>query len=224
MSGIAERLDEVTSRIAEAARRADRDPASVRLIAVSKTFPLHVLQEAIEAGVTDLGENRAREFQEKFEVLGERARWHFVGHLQTNKVRSVLGADLIHSVDRLGLAETIDRRAGGRGAPQDVLLEVNVSGEASKHGIEPARLVRFAEEVASLSSIRVRGLMTMAPRGRPDEIRYVFEGLRSLSEELQRIVPDAVELSMGMTDDFEVAIEEGATMVRVGRAIFGDRS
>lgn len=225
MSDIGSRLVEVQARIAAAAERVSRDPGEVRLVAVSKTFPLHVLQDAIEAGVTDLGENRAAEFQEKVEVLGRKARWHFVGHLQTNKARAVIGADLIHSVDRLGLAEALHRRAGRAEARQDVLLEVNVSGEATKHGVEPARLVSLAEQVAELSRLRIRGLMTMAPRSHtPDDSRPVFEGLRSLSEDLLTVIPDATELSMGMTDDFEVAIEEGATIVRVGRAIFGERT
>lgn len=221
---MASRLAEVRDRIESAAVRSGRAPAEVRLVAVSKKFPLDAIQEAIDLGIEDFGENRAQEFREKVEILGSKARWHFVGHVQTNKARQVLGAHLVHSVDRYGLAEALDRRARRAGGRQDVLIEVNVSGEPAKHGVEPARLGPLAEEVAGLEGLDLRGLMTMAPRLEdPERARPIFAGLRELSEMVQVSVPGAGELSMGMTDDYEVAVEEGATIVRVGRAIFGPR-
>ncbi|MGH2753328.1 MAG: YggS family pyridoxal phosphate-dependent enzyme [Actinomycetota bacterium] len=220
------RLKDVEERIAAAAARTQRDPSSVTLVAVSKTWPVETILEALHAGVTDLGENRAHEFKQKVAVVGNGPRWHFVGHLQTNKVRSVVGqAALIHSVDRFGLAEAIARRAGVLGITQDVLIEVNVSGETSKHGIEPLRAGALAEEIAALDGINVRGLMTMAPfTDDPQSSRPHFQALRDLAGPLRERVPEAGELSMGMTRDFEVAVEEGATLVRVGEGIFGARS
>jgi pyridoxal phosphate enzyme (YggS family) len=216
----------VEARIEAAALRAGRDPNEVTLVAISKTWPADVLVEALEAGVTDLGENRAQELKQKVAVLGPGPRWHFVGHLQTNKVRSVVGSVVaIHSVDRFGLGEAIARRASALGISQDVLIEVNVSGEASKFGVEPQRTRALAGELAALDGLNVRGLMTMAPfSDDPENSRRFFASLRELGESLRRDLPDAGELSMGMTRDFEVAVEEGATLLRVGEAIFGPRS
>jgi PLP dependent protein len=223
---LAGRLKAVRSRIADAARRSGRAPEDVTLVAISKTQPTDVIARAIDAGATDLGENRAQELKQKVAVLGDRPRWHFVGHLQSNKVRSVVGSVvLVHSVDRFGLAEAIARRAAMLGLVQDLLIEVNVSGEASKHGVEPPRAVALAEEIAGLEAVRVVGLMTMAPfSDDPESSRLHFAALRELGSTLRSSLPDAVELSMGMTRDFEVAVEEGATLVRVGEAIFGARS
>jgi pyridoxal phosphate enzyme (YggS family) len=222
---IEDRLSEVRGRISGAAERAGRSVQEVTLIAVSKTFPSHVLQEALDAGVTDLGENRAQELKEKSSVLGPRPRWHYVGHLQTNKVRHVVGtALLIHSVDRPALAESVARRAEALGITQDVLIEVNVAGEGSKHGIEPARAIPLALEVAEQDALRVRGLMTIPPYpGKAEDSRPYYEDLAALGATLQAELPGADGLSMGMTRDFEVAIEEGATLVRIGEAIFGPR-
>lgn len=222
---IGERLSSVQQRIAAAAERAGRSPADVVLVAVTKSFPAHVALEAFHAGLTDLGENRAQELKEKDIAIAEPVRWHFIGHLQTNKARQVVGvADLIHSVDRFGLAEEIARRARTRGEIQDVLIEVNVSGETTKHGTDPARASALAEEVAGLDGVRVRGFMTMAPLSdEPEASRPYFSELRELRDLVAPSLPDATELSMGMTRDFEVAIEEGATLVRVGEAIFGPR-
>lgn len=226
MSDIAANLAAVRERVTAAARRASRAPEDVTLVAVTKSFPADVVVDALEAGADDLGENRAQELKEKAIALPRRARWHYIGHLQTNKVRHVVGiAHLIHSVDRFGVAEEIARRARSTGAIQDVLVEVNVSGESTKHGVEPARAAALANEVAALEGIRVRGLMTLAPLADdPEASRPYFSDLRELGESLQRSLPDATELSMGMTRDFEVAIEEGATLVRVGEAIFGPRT
>lgn len=223
---IGERLGEVRSRIESAARRAGRDSAEVTLVAVSKTFPAEVVRAVFEAGANDLGENRAQELKQKVAVLGAGPRWHFVGHLQSNKVRQVVGAaHLIHSVDRYGLAEAIGRRAVSLGIVQDVLIEVNVSGEGTKNGIEPARTTHLAAEISELSGVKLKGLMTMAPlHPDPEASRPYLAELRTLRDDLLASVPSATELSMGMTNDFEVAIEEGATLVRVGQAIFGPRS
>ncbi|MGH2751986.1 MAG: YggS family pyridoxal phosphate-dependent enzyme [Actinomycetota bacterium] len=221
----APRLEAVRSSIAEAARRAGRDPREVTLVAVSKTQPADVVLGVIEAGVTDLGENRAQEFREKVTLLGGKARWHFIGPLQTNKVRQVVGAcALIHSVDRPGLAEAIARRASATDSVQDVLIEVNVAGDPNKHGVEAARAVALARAIEALEGVRVRGLMTMPPYPEePEQSRPFYRGLAALSEQLVEELPEAKELSMGMSRDFEVAIEEGATIVRIGTAIFGPR-
>ena len=221
-----ERLHVVHERIANACTRAARDPREVTLVAVAKTFPVDRVMAAIEAGALDIGENRAQELKEKAAVIGDRARWHFIGPLQTNKVRQVVGiSTLIHSVDRFGLGEAIARRARTMGIVQDVLVEVNIAGEPSKAGVEPPGTVALATELHGLEGIRVKGLMAIPPQtDDPEGARPYFEHLADLGAQLQADVPGAGELSMGMTGDLEVAVEEGATLVRVGRAIFGPRS
>ena len=222
---IASRWAAVLEKAEAAARRAGRDPADVTVIAVGKTFTADVVAEAIEAGAIDIGENRAQELRDKMAVLGDRARWHFVGHLQTNKVRNIAGrVALVHSVDRFGLGEAIARRAAAIGATQDVLIEVNLGGEGSKAGVEPPRAASLAAEVDSLDGISVRGLMAIPPAAPdPEETRTYFKELAALRDDVVRNVPGASGLSMGMTRDYEIAIEEGATWVRVGEAIFGPR-
>ena len=219
-------LEEVRARIAGAARGAGRDPSEVTLVAVGKTFGLDALVAAIEAGATDLGENRAQEFRDKFAALGPRVRWHFVGHLQTNKVRNVVGnAALIHSLDRPALAEAVARRARTLGIVQDVLIEVNLGGERSKHGVEPGRALDLAVSAAELQGVSVRGLMAIPPMDPdPEAARPHFRKLSEMSAQLTERLPDARDLSMGMSHDLEVAVQEGATIVRVGEAIFGPRS
>jgi PLP dependent protein len=223
---IASNYAEVTRRAAAAARRAGRAADAVRIVAASKTRPASVLIQALDAGVTEFGENRAQELSDKAAVIGDRARWHFIGHLQTNKVRHVVGAvELIHSVERASLAEVIDRRARSLGVTQEVLIEVDLAGQASKHGVEPGLALELARTVESFACVRVRGLMTMPPLpDDPAESRPYFRRLAALRDELVAEVPGATELSMGMTRDFEVAIEQGATIVRVGEAIFGPRA
>lgn len=223
---IADNHRAVLDRIESAAARAGRSADEVTLVAVAKTFPADIVAAAIDAGITDIGENRAQELKEKIAVLGDRARWHFVGHLQTNKVRNVIGrTHLVHSVDRFGVAEAIARRASALGIDQRVLIEVNVGNEASKHGVEPARAVALAREVESLEGVTVAGLMTIPPAAPdPEGSRVYFKDLAARREELAAVIPSATELSMGMTRDFEVAVEEGATIVRVGEAIFGPRT
>ena len=223
---IAERWTAVLERVERAAGRAGRDPAEITVIAVAKTFPADAVVEALDAGATDIGENRAQELRDKMAAIGDRAAWHFVGHLQTNKVRALAGrVALVHSVDRFGLGEAIARRAAGIGVTQDVLIEVNLAGEASKAGVEPPRAAGLAAEVDALDGITVRGLMAIPPASPdPERTRTYFKELGALRDEVVDSVPTARGLSMGMTRDFEVAIEEGATWVRVGEAIFGPRA
>ncbi len=222
--GIPENLQAVLARIERAAASVGRDPGSVKLIAVSKGRTVNEIKEAIRAGQRVFGENRAQELKEKQETLGEEVEWHFVGHLQRNKVNMVVGkVKLIHSLDSTRLAEAISSRAVGLGVSQDVLLQVNVSGEESKFGVAPEEVGRLLKEVIDLPGLRVRGLMTIAPLWAEGEsARPYFRRLRELRDELRKAFPRAeIELlSMGMTQDFEVAVEEGADMVRVGTAIF----
>jgi len=225
--GIADNLRSVRERVAAACERAGRCPDEVTIVGVSKTFPATLVAEACRAGLTDIGENRVQEGAAKIpkvEALGSRPRWHLVGHLQTNKVKTALGLfDIIHSVDSVRLAEFISRHAENlpvrQAGPLPVLLEVNVAGEASKFGLRPEEMGWALEQIARLPGLAVQGLMTVAPLvDDPEEVRPVFRELRRLRDAL-----GLREMSMGMTDDFEVAIEEGATMVRIGRAIFGPR-
>lgn len=223
---IEERLGSVRARIEEACARSGRDPSAVTLVAVSKTFPVDQVVAAIEVGATDIGENRAQEMKEKATVIGDRARWHFIGPLQTNKVRVVVGvASLIHSVDRFGLGEAIARRARSLGLVQDVLVEVNVGREPTKAGVEPQKVLALARALDALEGVRVGGLMTIPPdTGDPEGARPYLRELAELGRLVRADLPMARHLSMGMSGDLEVAVEEGATLVRVGRAIFGPRS
>lgn len=224
MSAIAERYRKVLREVADAADVAGRDPAEVTLVAVTKTVGVSDVRQAIAAGMHDFGENRAPEFTGK-QGLFPSERWHFIGTLQSNKVKQVAGhAELIHSVDSLGLLQAIDRRAHEAGLVQPVLLQVNVSGELSKHGMTFEEAEDAIRAAAGLPGVLVRGLMTMAPLGRPESARRVFRECADWMGRLASMHCDAVELtelSMGMSNDFAVAIEEGATIVRVGRALFG---
>ncbi|HEX9713876.1 MAG TPA: YggS family pyridoxal phosphate-dependent enzyme [Actinomycetota bacterium] len=222
---IAKRVDAVCARVAEAAGRAGRDPAEVTIVAVAKTFPPEAISTAVDAGINDIGENRVQELRSKQSVLDDpRIRWHFVGSLQLNKVRHVAGSVvLIHGVDSPELAGEIARRAERRGIEQDLLLQVNVSGETSKHGVRPEDALGVADAIAGAPGAQLRGLMTIPPAGDPDASRRAFAALRALRARIASEHPGAVGLSMGMSDDFEIAIEEGATHVRIGRALFGPR-
>jgi hypothetical protein len=224
VSQIAERYASVRRRVADAADAVGRDADEVRIVAVAKTVGPPEVRDAIAAGVTDFGENRVQEFVAKRGLFPE-ARWHFIGTLQSNKVQHVVGkAHLIHSVDSIHLLERIDRVAGAMGVVQPVLLQVNVAGEASKHGLDPDDVADVLRRSTELPGVDVRGLMTMAPLSRAESVRWVFRDLRRLFESLAAMRFNGVELtelSMGMTNDFEVAIEEGATIVRIGRAVFG---
>ncbi|MFN8619042.1 MAG: YggS family pyridoxal phosphate-dependent enzyme [Dehalococcoidia bacterium] len=215
----AERVAAVRNRIALAAERSGRAPDAVTLIAVSKTWPAAAVRDVLAAGVADFGENRVQEGVAKAEELdGEAIRWHLIGHLQTNKARAALGTfAILHAVDSERLLRAI---AAAASAPARIMIEVNVAEEPSKFGVTPPEVASLLKVAAALPQIDVRGLMTVAPHVDDAElVRPVFRGLRELAE-----ANGLRELSMGMTNDYEVAIEEGATFVRVGRAIFGERA
>ena len=221
-------LLQVQKRIQEACRRAGRNPAEVTLIAVSKTKPLSKLMEAYEAGVRDFGENKVQEILAKAPAMPEDARFHMIGHLQRNKVRPTLKhAGLIHSVDSVRLAEQIQADAKRGQLCVDILLEVNVAGEESKYGFAPAEIPDAVQQISRFPNTRICGLMTIAPFvENSEENRPIFRNLQQLSVDIKGKNIDNVSmgvLSMGMTGDFEVAIEEGATMIRVGTGIFGTR-
>jgi hypothetical protein len=218
----------IRERIVTAATRAGRDSGTIQLMAVSKTVEPDRIRQALDAGITLLGENYVQEAREKIPAVGRPAVWHMIGHLQTNKVKYVVNLfDWIHSVDRLELARELDKRAGQNNRKLNALIEVNVSGEASKNGAVPQQVLELVRQISILPNLSVRGLMTMPPYSNdPENTRPYFIALRRLRDEIvSAAVPgiSMTELSMGMTDDFEVAIEEGATIIRVGRAIFGDR-
>ena len=224
---IKSRINEVRGRMEEAALKCGRRSEDITLIAVSKTYPASDVDAAAACGIMDFGENKVQELIRKQPECAEDLRWHLIGHLQTNKARSVVGkVCLIHSVDSLHLAEEIDRRAAAQGIVQDVLLQVNAAGEDTKFGVAADDLVPLAEGIAEqFRNVRIRGLMQIAPYAEdPEEVRRWFRKLYELKEELaRRGFTDADILSMGMSHDFEKAIEEGATHIRVGTAIFGER-
>ena len=220
---IADNLKSVTSRISRCCEKAGRPVSDVKLVCVTKGRTAQEVNELIKAGATDMGENRVQDALVKYKAIGNRAIWHLVGHLQTNKVRDAVGISLlIHSVDSLRLMEAIDREAKRSGKVQDMLIQVNTSGQASKFGISPDEVRPFFKKAVLYPNISISGLMTMAPEVvDPEETRPCFRRLRELRDELNAIRNTQYPiLSMGMTNDFEVAIEEGSTMVRVGRAIF----
>lgn len=225
MSTIRENYFNVMQRIERAAQRAGRDPKEVKLVAVSKTVEVERIREAIDAGVSILGENYVQEARKKIEEIGRQVEWHFIGHLQTNKAKyAVRLFDLIHSVDSLPLAEELDRRAQKENQIIKVMIEVNLSGEASKFGTEEEKAFELAKEICRLKNLSLIGLMTMPPYfDSPELSRPYFIQLRQLKERLEKVGIPLKELSMGMSNDFEIAIEEGATYVRVGTAIFGPR-
>ena len=219
----------VEEKVIQACKRAGRDPSEVTLIAVSKTKPISMIEELLPLGVRDFGENKVQELTEKAEILSPEIRWHMIGHLQRNKVKYVVDkACLIHSVDSLRLAEEISKEAGKKNRTASVLLEVNVAGEESKFGIAPEEALPLAKEIAGLPHIQIKGLMTIAPYTEdPENNRNFFRDLKKLSVDIAQENIDNVTmnvLSMGMTGDYEVAIEEGATHVRVGTGIFGERN
>lgn len=224
-----DQLQEVEKRIQAACDRAGRKREEVTLIAVSKTKPVETLQEAYDLGVRIFGENKVQELTAKYEALPKDIHWHMIGHLQTNKVKYIIDkAELIHSVDSLKLAETIEKEAAKHDLIADILVEVNVAEEESKFGMKMEEVIPFVEKVSAFPHVRVRGLMTIAPFVEdPEENRSIFADLHKLYIDIKKKNHDndtVSVLSMGMTNDYEVAIEEGATMVRVGTAIFGARN
>ncbi len=226
---IKENYQKVKASVAEAAIRAGRAPEDATLIAVSKTKPLSELQEAYEAGARDFGENKVQELTEKIPAMPSDVHWHMIGHLQTNKVKYIVGkVYLIHSVDSLKLAKEISKESLKAGVVTDILLEVNVAGEESKFGVSCQEVLPLANQIASLPGIRIRGLMTIAPVCEdPEENRGIFRKLREISIDIKGKNIDNISmdvLSMGMTGDYTVAVEEGASYVRVGTGIFGARN
>lgn len=212
-------LAAVEARIAAACARASRARSEVRLVAVTKTFPASDADHAIAAGATDVGENKLQEARDKRPAVSAAARWHLIGHLQSNKAKDAVRLfDVIQTVDSVELAEKIARVADTFGKRQEVLLQVNVGGESQKSGVEVAEVTALSKRVVAMPSLQLSGLMTIPPLGQPQAMRTHFRELAALRHDL-----GLQELSMGMTDDFEVAIEEGATIIRVGRAIFGAR-
>ncbi len=229
MSLIADNLSSVKERMAQAAKKSGRNSEEVRLVAVTKTVPVEQIAEAGKIGGCVFGENRVQDARPKIEILGtENYRWHFIGHLQRNKVKYIPGLfELIHSVDHSELAEEIHRHSLKHGTVTPVLIQVNVSGEAGKSGVAPSDLEELLERVTHLDGIAVRGLMTIPPFDPdPEQSRKHFAALRKLRDRMRSVAIENIsmdELSMGMSNDIEVAIEEGATWVRVGTAIFGAR-
>ncbi len=225
---VAEKYLEIQKRVENACARAGRDPGEVTLIAVSKTKPVGMLNEAYQAGARDFGENKVQEILEKYPVLPQDIRWHMIGHLQTNKVRQVVGkACLIHSVDSVKLAAEIEKESSKRNLVTPILLEVNVAEEESKFGFHLSETEQALTEIAAFPHVSIQGLMTIAPFVKDaEENRQIFRKLYQFFIDIKQKKADNVYmnvLSMGMTGDFEVAIEEGATMVRVGTGIFGER-
>ena len=224
-----EDFQSVEARIQAACDRAGRSRKEVTLIAVSKTKPVEMLQTIYDAGSRDFGENKVQEMCDKIEQLPTDIRWHMIGHLQTNKVKYIVGrVSLIHSVDSLHLAQEIEKQAAKLDVIVPILIEVNIAEEESKFGIHKEETISLVREVATLPHIRIQGLMTIAPYvENPEDNRAYFRGIKQLSVDIARENIDNVSmdcLSMGMTGDYEVAIEEGATMVRVGTGIFGERN
>lgn len=226
---IAQHIDSIRQRIAKSALQAGRRPEDIRLVAVSKTVAAERIRQAFHAGLRVFGENYIQEARDKAQAVSDLPiEWHFIGHLQSNKAKyAVRQFALIHSVDSLRLAAEIDREARKAGKIQPILIQVNVAGEATKSGVDPEALIDLARSVSALSHVRVAGLMTMPPFSEdPEASRPHFRRLKALADHCAASVPgiDLHELSMGMSGDFEVAVSEGATLVRIGTAIFGERS
>jgi pyridoxal phosphate enzyme (YggS family) len=209
----------VEARIAAACAASGRDRGDVQLVAVTKTFPASDVDHAIAAGMTDVGENKVQEARDKKPLVSGGARWHLIGHLQSNKVKDAVRLfDVLQAIDSAELAEKIARAAEAAGKRQEILLQVNVGGEEQKSGAAPSEVASMVKRIGALSGVRLAGLMAIPPAGEAEATRRYFRDLRAMRDDL-----GLAELSMGMTDDFEVAIEEGATILRVGRAIFGNR-
>jgi len=222
---ISANIKDIIHRIKLAVERAGRKEESVKLIAVTKTVDVVRIKNAITAGITIIGENRVQEAREKYKEIGSKVEWHLIGHLQTNKVKYIFDIfTLIHSVDSLQLSEEINKRAENRGIKTDILIEVNLSGEKTKFGILPESAIGLIKDISSFKNININGLMTIPPFSEsPEDSRKYFRMLRMLRDDIEQEGIGMKELSMGMSGDFEVAIEEGATMVRIGTAIFGER-
>ena len=226
---IPENIKQVEENIIKSCEKVGRDPKEVTLIAVSKTKPYTAIEEALPSGVLDYGENKVQELTEKYEILPKDIRWHMIGHLQRNKVKYLVGkVELIHSVDSLRLANQIETEFAKKNEIANILIEVNMANEESKFGITSETTEQLVREISKLEHIRIKGLMTIAPyTDNPETNRVYFRNMKKLSVDIEEKNIDNVSmnvLSMGMTGDYQVAIEEGATMVRVGTGIFGERN
>ncbi|MBR5641939.1 MAG: YggS family pyridoxal phosphate-dependent enzyme [Firmicutes bacterium] len=226
---ITQNIADIRERMAEAARRSGRDPEDILLIAVTKLHEPDEIEEAIAAGITDIAENKVQEIQKKYDQIASPVRWHLIGHLQTNKVKNIIDkVVMIHSVESVHLAQEIDKRAAAAGKTMDVLLQVNAAHEESKFGLDPKDVPQVMQEILdTCPNVRIRGLMHMAPWSEdPEEIRPYFSEVKKLYDTLSEVEhpnADFSYLSMGMSHDFETAIEEGANIIRVGTSIFGER-
>ncbi|HEY4544269.1 MAG TPA: YggS family pyridoxal phosphate-dependent enzyme [Tissierellaceae bacterium] len=228
MKYLKENLEELILDIEESAKKVGKTKEDIKLVGVTKTIDLDVIEEAIRLGLTDIGENRVQELTDKMDNINEDVNFHMIGHLQSNKVKDIIGrVELIHSLDRKSLAKEINKRAKQNDISADALIEVNISGEESKFGLNPKDVKKFIEDIEKYGNINIRGLMTIAPHTNDEKIiRETFSGLRKLSEDIEKSNYKNVSmdyLSMGMTNDYKIAIEEGANIIRVGRKIFGDR-
>ncbi len=228
MKSMEQNIAQVRQNIAQAAKKAGRNPEDILLLAVSKTKPVEQIKEAVSCGLTSLGENKVQEIMDKYEPMGEGIHWHLIGHLQTNKVKYIIDkVDMIHSVESIRLAEEIEKRAAAKNKVMDILVEINIAQEESKFGIPVNEVESFLQELSKFSHICIRGLMTVAPFvENPEENRLYFRKMRELLVDINAKKIDNINmdvLSMGMTGDYMVAIEEGATIVRVGTGIFGER-
>ncbi|MCX7842782.1 MAG: YggS family pyridoxal phosphate-dependent enzyme [Clostridia bacterium] len=225
---IRDNLGEIKRKVAAAAERSGRKAEDITIIAVTKTIDADRILRVIDEGIVNLGENRVQELCEKYDIINRTCNWHLIGHLQTNKVKYIIEKiSMIHSVDRMDLALEIQKRAEKAGRIIDILVQVNVSGEKSKFGIAPEEAMELVRGIAALKNIKVRGLMTIAPYSEdPETSRPVFRGLKKIFVDIGKENIDNIDmgfLSMGMSNDFEIAIEEGANMVRIGTSIFGQR-
>ncbi|GAA0707783.1 YggS family pyridoxal phosphate-dependent enzyme [Paraclostridium ghonii] len=230
MSSIKSNISNIEKKINDYCKVSDRNKADVKLIAVTKTVDVDAVNEAIEYGITDVGENKPQELARKYEIIGDRVKWHLIGSLQTNKVKYIIDkVHMIHSIDRLSLCDEIQKRANSIDKQINCLVQVNISKEESKHGILEEDTIDFIKTISNnYPNIKVKGLMTMAPSTEDENlIRSVFKGLRDLANKVDNEKINNVsmeDLSMGMSNDFGIAIEEGATLVRVGTSIFGQRN
>ena len=229
LASIYDNISRLQEQIAKTANRIGRDPDSVQLVAVSKTKPIEAIHEVLDAGITHIGENRVQEAKVKYDAIDRPATWHMVGHLQTNKIKQAIQFfDIIQSVDSLRLVGTIDQRSADLGIQKPILIQVNTSGNTSRFGIMPDQVKDFVAQASTYSNIQIKGLMTIGkPEPDPESVRPSFSMLRKLRDDIatQNLINvDMNCLSMGMTNDFGVAIEEGANCIRIGRSIFGERN
>ncbi len=229
MSTVGENIKKIRENIAEAALRSGRNPSDIRLMGVTKTVDDDRIMEAIDCGVDIIGENYVQEGKRKIEKMGKTVEWHMIGHLQSNKAKyAVRLFDMIHSIDRMGLAQELDKRSRNAGMKSKILIEVNVSGEETKSGVPKEQAISLVKDIATLENLSIRGVMTMPPWfDDPEDARPYFVALRELrdmivEENIEGV--EMVELSMGMSGDYQVAVEEGATIVRIGTSIFGERT